>query len=141
MIFLNLLHDLSEMLLGYISPHLERGALQSSLDNSLQIEVLMRPYTNYAGSAVYADYTAGTLRSTSCSSLQRVLLGEDNALRGICVLIFTIHRHQYCGGYWHFVWNPSGISKQNTMSGGGHFDWLYRPLHHAGITTCERQPH
>ena len=93
------------MLLGYISPHLERGALRSSLANSMQIEVLMRPYTNYVESAVYAEYTAGTLRSTSCSSLRRVLLGEDNAPRGFCVLIFTIHRHQYCGGYWHFVWN------------------------------------
>ena len=50
-------------------------------------------------------YAAGTLRSTSWSSLQRVLLGEDNALRGICVLILTSHRHQHCGGCRHFVWN------------------------------------
>ena len=102
-----------KLLLRYINPHLARGALRSSSSLLMPIEVLMmtmKPYTNYTKLWLcrichICRYTAGTLRSTSCSSLQRVLLGEDNALRGICVLIFTIHRHQHCGGCWHFVWN------------------------------------
>ena len=77
--------------------------------------------SNYAESAVNAEYTAGTLRSTSCSSQRRVLLGEDNAPRGFCVLIFMLHRHQGCGVPWHYVWII--VTKHNTMSG----EWR-RPL-------------
>ena len=40
--------------------------------------------------------------SQTLFSQRRYLLGEVNAPRDFCVLIFTLHRHQYCGRYWHF---------------------------------------
>ena len=124
-IFLNLLQVLSEIAFEVHQPSPGYGGLFEVLVLcSCRLKFSRRPHRPQLCRICHiCRYSAGTLRSTSWSSLQRVLLGEDNALRGICVLIFTTHRHQGCGIPWHFVWNPSGISKQNTMSG----EW-WRPL-------------
>ena len=91
----------------------------------MQIEVLKKTLHHFGCLCRICHicrYATGTLRSlTSWSSLQRVLLVEDNALRGICVLILTSHRHQGCGVPWHYVWII--VTKHNMMSG----EWR-RPL-------------
>ena len=54
-------------------------------------------------SICYEDSQGGSHKTHKpCFAQRRYLLNKVNAPRAFCVLIFTAHRHQYCGGYWHF---------------------------------------
>ena len=75
------------------------GGHRSSLDNSM-VEVLK---TCRTPSICYEESQGGSLLTHKpCFTQRRYLLSKVNAPRAFCVLIFTAHRHQYCGGYWHF---------------------------------------